>query len=81
MSRRTFEAFALVVALLFCLTILAPLAHCQACVTNSQVTLTGSLRAANGLPSSNSIISLAPSPVAASISRPRRLAPPRPMAP
>ena len=63
MSRRTFEAFALVVALLFCLTILAPLAHCQACVTNSQVTLTGSLRAANGLPSSNSIISLAPSQV------------------
>ena len=63
MSRRTLEAFALIVALLFCLTILAPLAHCQSCVTNSQVTLTGSLRAANGLPSSNSIISLAPSQV------------------
>ena len=63
MTKRNFEATVLLIALLFSLTILAPLAHCQTCVTNSQVTLTGSLRAANGLPSSNSIISLAPSQV------------------
>jgi hypothetical protein len=33
----------------------------QTCFTNSQVTLTGSLRGANGTPSSNSILTLTPS--------------------
>lgn len=60
MNKRTFEAFVLLCALLTCSALVA---HCQSCVTNSQVTLTGSIRAANGLPSSNSIISLAPSQV------------------
>lgn len=36
-------------------------AHAQSCVTNSLVTLTGNLRSANGLPSSNSVITLTPS--------------------
>jgi hypothetical protein len=35
--------------------------HAQTCVTQSQVTLTGNLRSANGLPSSNYIISMKPS--------------------
>ena len=39
----------------------SPLAHCQSCVTNSQVTLTGTLRGANGIPSSNYVMTMAPS--------------------
>lgn len=44
--------------IVFCL---APLAHCQTCVTNSLVTLSGNMRSANGLPSSNAVITLRPS--------------------
>lgn len=36
-------------------------AHAQSCVTQSQVTLTGNLRSANGLPSSNYTMTLTPS--------------------
>lgn len=35
--------------------------HAQSCVANSQVTIVGTLRASNGLPSSNLTLSLAPS--------------------
>lgn len=55
--RRSFEA-ALVVLLL---SIYPIAAHSQSCVTNSQVTLTGNLRGANGIPSSNYTMTLAPS--------------------
>ncbi len=48
----------LLLALFF---VIAPAARCQTCVTNSQVTLTGNLRSANGIPSSNYILTLAPS--------------------
>jgi len=37
------------------------LSRCQTCVTNSQVTLTGNLRAANGIQSSNYVMTMAPS--------------------
>jgi hypothetical protein len=37
------------------------IAHGQTCLTNSQVTLIGNLRGANGTPSSNSILTLTPS--------------------
>lgn len=48
------------VALLF---VLGTVAHAQSCVTQSQVTVTGSLRASNGLPSSNASITMQPSQV------------------
>lgn len=41
-------------------TILALPSSAQTCVTQSQVTLTGNLRAANGLPASNTTINLTP---------------------
>lgn len=40
---------------------IAPKLHAQACITASQVTLTGNLRSSNGLPSSNYTISFRPS--------------------
>jgi hypothetical protein len=43
------------------LCMLAIVAHSQTCITNAQVTLTGNLRSANGIPSSNSILTLTPS--------------------
>jgi len=53
-----FWAFLLFTVLAF---LFAPAAHCQTCVTNSQVTLTGTLRGANGIPSSNYVMTMAPS--------------------
>jgi hypothetical protein len=43
------------------LCMLTIVAHSQTCITNAQVTLTGNLRSANGIPSSNSILTLTPS--------------------
>lgn len=43
------------------LFLVAPVAHCQTCVSNSQVTLTGTLRGANGIASSNYVMTMAPS--------------------
>lgn len=60
MSRRV-ERWVISLAGLLAIFIVAAPAHCQSCVTQSQVTLTGNLRSANGLPSSNSIITLTPS--------------------
>jgi hypothetical protein len=48
-----------VVAVIACLA-LAPTAHSQSCITNAQVTLSGNLRSANGLPASNYILTLTP---------------------
>ena len=42
-------------------TIYATRGACQTCLTNSQVTLIGSLRGANGIPSKNSVLTLTPS--------------------
>jgi len=47
---------------LCCLILLCPsLSHCQACVTAAQVTLTGNLRGANGIPLVNGAVTLTPS--------------------
>jgi len=60
MTRRGEFFWSLVI---FCvlLFVFAPLAHCQACVTNSMVALTGNLRGSNGIPAKNYVMTLAPS--------------------
>ncbi len=60
MTRRG-EFFWSVVIFCVLLFVFAPLAHCQACVTNSMVTLTGNLRGSNGIPAKNYVMTLAPS--------------------
>jgi hypothetical protein len=59
-SRSGLYACVKIAAVLLIATGFSVAAHCQ-CVTASQVTLTGTLRTSNGLPSSNDTISLTPS--------------------
>ena len=47
--------------LLLALLFVAPAVHCQTCVTNSQVTLGGTLRGSNGIVAKNYIFTIAPS--------------------
>ena len=61
MSRDTVERLILLAVGLLAVLFIAPVAHCQSCVTSSQVTITGTLRAANGIPTSNAILTLTPS--------------------
>lgn len=59
-ERRIFF-WTLVLAAVFLSFICPRIARCQTCVSNSQVTLTGNLRGANGISSSNYVMTMAPS--------------------
>lgn len=61
MTRKTFEAFVIGICALFLALIFGATAHCQSCVTSSQVTLTGTIRVSNGLPVANGVITFRPS--------------------
>jgi hypothetical protein len=62
MTVRTMERWLNVVLLILLLLCLGSgVAHCQACVTAAQVTLSGNLRSANGLPAKNYTINFQPS--------------------
>ena len=61
MSRSGLYFAMTVIAVVYLALIVCMACRSQSCVTNAQVTLTGNLRGANGIPSANSIITLTPS--------------------
>jgi hypothetical protein len=60
-NRSPWSIFILVFIAASALLLFPAIARCQSCVTNSQVTLTGNLRGANGIASSNYVMTMGPS--------------------